>query len=297
MGNYISGYVSSYTLNPDTNLYTCQLTTVTFPTTPSSSFKDVTSSTQLGIGIINVESINMIQKFTQLPVTNITIDLIPINNDWNLKSPNDPNQMIIMSSDNKYIFLNRFFPPPSQLYQLLYAIIKNNIRIPSIINYMIIGNYTPTDDGVYSTLSNENDIMWYKNYLIGKNPPQELLNIDSNKNTWNELSLIYKTYYDFNYNSFQNPIPFCYNYTTIINNPTFDPNNLISSTSCQSSINKSKTSKLNTNPIPRPVSKLWYKNSYLIIGLILLIIIIAFIIYYMLSKRSSKKLNKLYVNI
>lgn len=288
MGNNISGYVSSYQLNPTNNLYTCQLTTITFPSRSAQDpFQALTPSTILGTGILfkgdGNNNIIITDKYSELPVTTITIDLLPINNDWNLRSPNDPNQMIIMSSDNKYIFFNRFFPPHKQFYKLLYAITKNNIRIPNIINYMQVGNYTPIDDGVYGKLTDDMDKIWYKHYLIAKNPPQELLKIDSNKNTWNDLSVIYKTYYDFNYNNTKYNIQFCYNYTTNINNPTFDPNNLISNTSCKSSINNGKTSKLDIDPISRPVQ--WYKSLYFFGCILLLLIIVG---YFIIKSKKSE---------
>jgi hypothetical protein len=173
MGNTSSGYVDTYSLNSSTGLFSCTL---------------------------NYKSIGGTQT--------VTIDLIPIKNIWGLKSPNNPTQMIIMSRDNKYIFIKNenIDNALPELYSILYPLIKYQIPIPSGQTYAIIILYMastiePKDDGTYSKLpedtdKNKNLKVLYKLYLFCKNPPPELLSDIPDKNELTNFSLIFKSKYD-----------------------------------------------------------------------------------------------------
>jgi len=175
MGNTSSGYVDTYSLNPSSNLFSCRL---------------------------NIKS-----GGTQTET--VTVDLIPIKNVWGLKSPNNPTQMIIMSRDNKYIFINNedIANALLVLYKKLYPLIKHQIPIQStqtyinIYLYIVANKIEPKDDGTYSKLPedtdrNKNLKVLYKLYLFCKNPPPELLNDIPDKNELTNFSLIFKSMYD-----------------------------------------------------------------------------------------------------
>ena len=89
--------------------------------------------------------------------------------------------MIIMTSDNKYIFINFNI---LYLYPILYASINYNITIPTDTNFNLLQDVsTKTPDPADSTLTSLSGEprRFYKLYLIGQNPPDSLLNVDPNK--------------------------------------------------------------------------------------------------------------------
>ena len=173
MGNTSSGYVDTYKLNSSTGLFSCTL---------------------------NSQSIGGTQTST--------VDLIPIKNIWGLKSPNNPTQMIIMSRDNKYIFIKneKIENALPELYRILYPLIKHQIPIPNSQKYFGIyllgaSKIEPKDDGTYSKLPEDTEInkilkIYYKLYLICKNPTPEILNDFPDKNELTNFSLIFKSWYD-----------------------------------------------------------------------------------------------------
>lgn len=52
----------------------------------------------------------------------------------------------------------------------------------------------------YDNISNKDQKSMYKGYLLGQNPPNNLLGIDSNKSVWSDISYIYKVFYDNKFN-------------------------------------------------------------------------------------------------
>ena len=179
MGAYYSGYVKAadYKQNSD-GTFTCTLKTL----------KD---------------------KNPKLPPEDKSIMCIGILNVNNLKSPNNPDQMVIMSDDNKYIFI-----PLTKLdddqpkYLILYlfvitsAVVNYNITIPNCLDYIAVqislsdSNYVPNDI-TYNNLPDKSGDKWnYRGYLFCQNPPNNLLSINSNKSAWTDIGYMYKVLYD-----------------------------------------------------------------------------------------------------
>lgn len=180
MGVSFSGYVKTgeYEKNTD-GTFTCKVNYIT----------DVTKPT-----VISVQSIKC----------------IGVSNVNNFKSPNRPNQMIIMSNDNKYIFFpldvnsnTILISDYSIIYYISLAIVNYNIQIPDNFNYVhFISNISkftaPTDDPTYNSLPNNNRKTTYKGYLMGQNPPNSLLTINSDSKVWSDIGYIFKAGYDLN---------------------------------------------------------------------------------------------------
>jgi len=125
-------------------------------------------------------------------VDNVAIAFLNVNN---IKSPNIPDQILTMTSDNKYIFIDNLISM-FYFYQILYASINYNITIPTATNFNLIqGEFPDPADSTLASLSGEPRKM-YKLYLLGQNPPDSLLKIDSNKKTWSDIGYIFKSQYD-----------------------------------------------------------------------------------------------------
>jgi len=181
-----SGYISNdYTQNPD-GTFTCNLNTLTYPL-------DITSN----------------------PVI-INIKCIGTSNVNNIKSINHPNQMILMSADNKYIFYNIITEGSSSSinigtyifnYFITLGVVNYNIKIPFLYNYssfiQALGNWPDPNDSIYKNIpekNSDNSINdqknLYKGYLMGLNPPNNLLTVNSDKTVWSDLGYIMKSVYD-----------------------------------------------------------------------------------------------------
>jgi hypothetical protein len=143
-----------------------------------------------------------------------TVDLLPIENSFGIISPNIPSQMFIMSKDSKFIFIYPPTPgdisyklndPNNQLigmYVYIYSMLKYNLPVYSMIDFgavvMVASFIEPIDDGVYSTLTTDDNLKFqYKCYLIGLNPPSNLLNFDSNVTRWKNISNVFLTMYQY----------------------------------------------------------------------------------------------------
>jgi len=195
MGATHSGYVNSgdYRRNSD-GTFRCKLNTLSNSADPSTVItKDISC-----IGILNVN---------------------------NLVSPNRPNQALVMSSDDKYIFISTTIntstncatnapscssPSASNnsiiindylvLYITNYAFVNYSIGIPdsqnlSVFTHVLAGWQNPYDSTL-NGLSGTNKV-FYKGYLMGQNPPASLL-AASTKKIWSDIGYIYKSFYDAN---------------------------------------------------------------------------------------------------
>jgi hypothetical protein len=185
------GYVTTYTQNSD-GTYTCSLTSYA----PLLSSRFITPSIS-NIPITTNVSTNIIKK---------TITCIGILNSNIIISPNSPAQMIIMSSDNKYIFIpltdNRLTNSNSIInYQLsVYAILKYNSNISLINNYSELNSYVNASsfslsDATYNSITDRSLKTYYGIYLTGINPPVALLNINPNLNQWSDIGYFYIAMY------------------------------------------------------------------------------------------------------
>jgi len=209
MGNTAGriGYVeNNYVLNPKNGLYTCQLNTCNI-------FKDDLLKRREGEAQASSSNKDLSNLLIKSPSTiTQTVDLIPIDNTFNITSPNLPSQIIIMSRDNKFIFIQP--PAPNDnfdnksniitsIYLLIYTIIKYRIPIPSLIYVMAVSfasDAEPIDDGVYSKLPDDTNTNFeikreYKQYLTAFNPQLILLNFDSDTSKWKNISYFFLTMY------------------------------------------------------------------------------------------------------
>jgi len=148
-------------------------------------------------------------KNPKLPPEDKSIMCIGVLNVNNLKSPNNPDQMLIMSDDNKYIF----FPITKlddeavkwqipNLFIISSAVVNYNITIPNSLDYMEVqkslsdDKYIP-NDVTYNNLPDKSpEKWWYRGYLFCQNPPNNLLGINSNKSVWTDIGYMYKVSYD-----------------------------------------------------------------------------------------------------
>lgn len=188
------GYINNdYTQNPD-GTFTCNLNTLT-------NSEDIRSSPVISnikcIGTLNVN---------------------------NIKSINHPNQMILMSSDDKYIFYNIITEGSSSSinlgaymfnYFISLATVNYNIKMPLYINYIsyaqALGNWSAPNDSIYKSIPEKNSDNTineqrnlYKGYLMGLNPPNNLLTKNSDKTVWSDIGYIMKALYDLNKNNNNN---------------------------------------------------------------------------------------------
>ena len=194
IGTY--GYVNSYSINSE-GIYICSLTY-------NNPIDLVPDRDQLNAS--NTSPI--IRRAYKTTSSTINISCIGILNTYNIISPNNPLQMLVMSNDNKYIF----FPiastkiyTNSQLityYILCYSIIKYNIGIPLISSINQILQYVNSPsfkltDSVYNSISNISLKYLYSVYLSGLNPPNSILSIDSNTKTWSDIAYYYYSLYNY----------------------------------------------------------------------------------------------------
>jgi len=167
--------------------------------------------------------------------TSTLINCLGILNTYNLVSPKDPNQMLIMSDDNKYVFLPTGSTITySQTQLLTYYLIcftfvnNNNFKIPlttSIIklnDYVTSIAYKPTDD-VYNSITNQVLKYQYGMYLAGLYPPASLSSVSA---SLLDVSLYYNSLYQYGKSSISfdpsyNPVN-----PTYVNKNTILPNNL-----------------------------------------------------------------------
>jgi hypothetical protein len=154
--------------------------------------------------------INCIEDQSKPTVASVkTLKCIGAFNVNSFKSPNRPNQMMILSSDNKYIFLqtyenNKIHPFDYVIiYYVSVAIVNYNITIPDVNNYnYFMGNASafpePTNDNTYNSLPKGNRKAYYKFYLMGQNPPSVLFTVNPDAKVWKDIGYIFKAIYDQN---------------------------------------------------------------------------------------------------
>jgi hypothetical protein len=174
---FSSGYVSTtgYSKNAD-GTFTCNVTTI-----------DTGTKTKTTSGIY-----------------------IGVLNENKLVSPNSPKQMVVMSSDNKYIFIpctisgsNYTISSFNDLFYYLVclAFVNYNIKIPNFDNFITfssIAEKAPApDDPIYDNLSGDRQKR-YKEFLLGQNPTVELLNINNDTSIWSDIGNISKSIFDLN---------------------------------------------------------------------------------------------------
>lgn len=197
------GFVTKYSQTSN-GTYTCSLVSYVTATKQEKNLNLTPSSSNFPI--YSRFSIPLTTKTT-------TINCIGILNTNMIVSLNDPSQILIMSSDNKYIFIpliNNILASNAilQYYLMICSIIKYNTGIPLMDNFMGILEYAKSpkfksSDTVYnsistSDLSGTNLKSYYAMYLTGLNPPDELLTINSNKSQWNDIGYIFYTVYNYN---------------------------------------------------------------------------------------------------
>ena len=142
-----------------------------------------------------------VDLFNQMPTT-ITGNFIGILNNNNIQSPNTINQMILMSSDNKYIFIpnDHLYESTSMmmLYIITYTIKMYDISIPNILNLVFLlyesSNYIPNDI-IWENMPDGEEKDIYKYYLLGLNPTNNLLSINLNRKIWSDIGNIFNVIY------------------------------------------------------------------------------------------------------
>jgi hypothetical protein len=194
-----SGYVTTYTKNTN-GTYSCTILTET------KDSNQTIIKTPLSTPNFPINTYTATKK-------TINIDCIAILNSNSLVSPNNTAQILIMSSDNKYIFIptvgniNDYIEHKILFYYFIaYTILKYKTQIP-LLNYTTMMNdYTQspnynTDDSVYNTIPNSalKDKLkrWYRSYLTGLNPPNILLEISSDTNVWKSIGYLNYTLYNY----------------------------------------------------------------------------------------------------
>ena len=194
------GYVSNYTLDPNTGLINSGTLNTVDPTSTSG----------------NPITINLDANSNMYAIINVN----------KITSPNINDQYLPMTNDSKYILLNNYTAITKYLYYIImYACINYNITIPSFLNSDFFNkNITDNDftpDNTYNQLTTENRKTYYKFYLIGLNPPPKLLQKINNPKIWNDIGYVNKSVYDYdiiNPNSF-NPPNFCLPFVNKITDP------------------------------------------------------------------------------
>ena len=87
------------------------------------------------------------------------------------------------------------------LYIITHAIKKYSITMPDLSNIyaltLAMANYNPTDS-TYTSLPEDARKNAYKGYLLGQNPTDGLLSINSNKKVWSDVGNYFKAQYDLN---------------------------------------------------------------------------------------------------
>ena len=188
------GYISNYTLDPNTGI-----------------INSGTLNTYIGD---NPVTINLDASSNMYAIVNVN----------KIISPNINDQLMVMTNDNKYIILNN----PIMIiyyYPIMYAYVNYNSTIPSFINSEFFNkNITDNDftpDNTYNQITSDDLKQYYKRYLIGLNPPPRLLQKINNPKIWNDIGYINKAVYDYkkiNPNSI-NPPNFCLPFVNKITDP------------------------------------------------------------------------------
>ncbi len=136
-----------------------------------------------------------------------------VENNFGLVSPNNENQLIIMSQDNKYIFFNDsiLLTGPS-LYWVIYNIIKYGCKIPLVTNYFMLVMLIRSAPSAPDADQHPNSEYQYKAIYYAKNPTKDILEYNSDPNVWLDLYYILKIVEERNIlNSIEPPESFCYN--------------------------------------------------------------------------------------
>jgi hypothetical protein len=184
MSNSI-GYVTTYVQNSN-GTYTCTLLS---KQTGSSSTTNLSPSPTNQINCVGILNSNI------------------------LISPNNSDQTIIMSQDNKYIFIpvnasNTLINQESILnyYLTTYTVLKYNINIPLQTNITSITQYISSgftsNDTIYNSLNSSQSMLkfYYAMYLTGMNPPSVLVNGSTQSNIlkiWNDIGYLGLTKYQY----------------------------------------------------------------------------------------------------
>lgn len=195
------GYVTSYTKNSN-GTFACTLIST-----------DIHKLYAIIRRIFNIETDSSSynspsSSYNSLPTITTTINCIGILNTNAIISLKNPNQVIIMSDDNKYIFIP-IYPDDDQLlmfskilnyYLIVYSILYYNTNIPLFHNSVALNiqsiNFTnPNNDSVYNSASYMRAD--YASYLIGINPPRELLDLNPNSSQWKDIAQYCLTKYNF----------------------------------------------------------------------------------------------------
>ena len=208
-----NGYVDTYNVDSSSGLYTCQVNTIDEDSLRQKFMSNMISSPNGNINTpsTNLTILNAFSKITIPTTTTTTAVFVPIKmpSSYNIKSPNDPGQVIVMSRDNKYIFINVLELKDElrlkDIYTFLSTSLKYQIPIPSIVNMeiTIFGSmfYEPEDDGTYGKLPNDTDInqslkFSYKCYLVSSKPPPFLIAFNTDLTVWKNISYYFKAMYD-----------------------------------------------------------------------------------------------------
>jgi len=206
------GYIDTYTVDPSTGLYSCQVNTIDEGSFNKEIQSVLTPIVNSGNNAPSANlTLNALSKVTKPTTVTTNAVLIPIKmpSSYNVASPNDPGQMIMMSRDNKYIFINIMNLKNEQLLNEIYLFLSTSLKfqipIPSIKNMYILmfGSiiYEPVDDGTYGKLANDTEMnkrikSYYKMYLISNNPPPFLLSYNSDATVWKNISYYMKAWHD-----------------------------------------------------------------------------------------------------
>jgi len=177
MGNTF-GYISNYTLDPNTGKINSGTLNTVDPT--SASGNPITKKLDANSNIYAIINVNKIT------------------------SPNINDQLLVMTNDSKYIILYNDSSLGATVYYfyypLMYACLNYNITIPSMLNMAFLeANITDNDftpDNTYNQLTNDGFKYPYKRYLIGLNPPPKLLQKINTPKIWNDIGYFYKAQYE-----------------------------------------------------------------------------------------------------
>ena len=197
------GFVTKYS-QISNGTYTCSLVSYDIATKQGKNLNLTPSSSNFPI---------YSRLSNPLTTKTTTINCIGILNTNMIVSPNDPSQILIMSNDNKYIFIpfiNNVLATNAilQYYLMIYSILKYNTGIILMDNIIEIFEYVgspkfTSSDTVYNSIpkpdqNGSNLKAYYAMYLTGLNPPDELLSINPNKSQWNNVAYMFYTIYNYN---------------------------------------------------------------------------------------------------
>jgi len=218
-------------------------------------------------------------KLTSInPPNNNNITLPAILNTNHIKSPNNPDQILIMSSDDKYIFLSSPKKESLELYVIIYAYLNYNITIPTKTNCDLFKKEMASlkNDPRLDGLSNFTLIL-HAGYLLGQSPTPALLNIDSKIKTWNDIGFYYKSFSDLFGISVDKvapsvPVTVCMNYTS--SNPSSNDcrdsgNDCRSCPGAKTELSTGMNAVLNSSPSDSSTSN---SSTYTIYGAVVIVL-------------------------